>query len=118
MVFYPPIFEDVEDFLAALQDKRRADLVLPQNFNSTVRQIYRLPKGWNVKDLPVGGSLANDVAEFITNPKVQFGTLMYERYTGLKKRVITPGPDYRQLLAFYQVVLKQDRTPFVAEKTK
>ncbi len=118
MVFYPPVFEDVEDFLAALQDKRRAALVLPQNFNSTVRQIYRLPKGWNVKDLPVGGSLANDVAEFITNPKVQFGTLLYERYTGLKKRVISPGPDYRQLLAFYQVVLKQDRTPFIAEKTK
>lgn len=117
MAFYPPVFEDVEDFLSALRDNRRNALVLPQNFNSTVREIIRLPKGWAVKDLPETGTLSNAVAEFMAEPKISFGTLIYERYTGIKDRVIAPGPEYKQLLAFYQAVLKQDRTPFYAEKT-
>ena len=112
MTFFPPVFEDVEDFLSNLRDARRNPLVLPQNFNSTVRQIIRLPKGWTTKDLPETGTLSNPVAEFLAEPKIQFGTLIYERYTGIKKRTIAPGADYKQLLAFYQAVLKQDRTPF------
>jgi len=32
--------------------------------------------------------------------------------------VILPGAEYKQLQAFYQVVLKQDRTPFTVEKSK
>jgi len=111
-LFYPPVFEDVEDFLSSLRDDRRQAIALPQNFNSTVRQIIRYPKGWACKELPSTGTLSNSVAEFLAEPKIQFGTLIYERYTGIKKRTIAPGAEYKQLLAFYQAVLKQDRTPF------
>ncbi len=112
--FYPPVFEDVEEFMSALQPTRRTPVVLSQNFNSTVRQIIRLPKGWKVPDLPPDASLSNPVAEFLSNPKMEFGTLLDERYTGLKKRRIEPGEEYQQLQDFYQAVLKQDRTPFIA----
>jgi len=54
------------------------------------------------------------VAEFIADSKIQFGTLSYERYMGLKKRVILPGADYKQLYDFYQAALNQDRSPFKA----
>jgi hypothetical protein len=54
------------------------------------------------------------VAEFISDSKVQFGTLSYERYMGLKKRTILPGDEYKQLYDFYQAALTQDRSPFKA----
>jgi hypothetical protein len=111
-IFYPIVFEDVSDFLAALKDSRRTAAVLPQNFNSVTRVVVNLPPKWRVKNLPPDGSVSNAVAEFLSHAKIDFGTLSFERYMGLKKRSLQPGADYRELLDFYKGVLKQDRTPF------
>jgi hypothetical protein len=112
--FYPVIFEDVEDFLATLRETRKTPIVVPQSFNSITRVVVKLPHGYKVGDLPKDGSISNSVAEFISDSKVQFGTLSYERYMGLKKRTILPGDEYKQLYDFYQAALTQDRSPFKA----
>ncbi|HVM31567.1 MAG TPA: hypothetical protein VMU88_00390 [bacterium] len=112
--FYPVIFEDIEDFLATLRETRVTPIVVPQSFNSITRVVVKLPKGYKVGDLPKDGSISNSVAEFISDSKVQFGTLSYERYMGLKKRTILPGDEYKQLYDFYQAALGQDRSPFKA----
>jgi hypothetical protein len=111
-LFYPLVFEDVEDFFSVLRDSRQTPVVIPQNFNSVTRVLVKLPYGYKVDELPKDGSLSNPVAEFISNAKLQFGTLTYERYLGLKQREIAPGKDFNDLLTFYQAVLNQDRTPF------
>ncbi len=111
-VFYPIVFEDISDFLSALKDQRRTTAVLPQNYNSVTRVVVNLPPRWRVKDLPPDGSVSNDSAEFLSHAKIDFGTLSYERYMGLKRRTIRPGNEYKDLLDFYKGVLKQDRTPF------
>jgi hypothetical protein len=115
-VFYPMVFEDVEDFLANLRDNRKTPVVISQNFNSTTRVLVKLPRGFQVKQLPKDSSFSNSIAEFISNTKTQFGTLSYERYVGLKQRVISPGKEYEDLLTFYQAVLNQDRAPFKANR--
>jgi len=56
------------------------------------------------------------VAEFFSNSKLDFGTLSYERYLGVKQRVIETGKPYNDLLSFYQTVLSQDHVPFKAVK--
>ncbi len=112
--FYPVIFEDVEDFLATLRETRTTPIVVPQSFNSITRVVVKLPHGFKVGDLPKDTSITNNVAEFIADSKVQFGTLSYERYMGLKKRAILPGDEYKQLYDFYQAALGQDRSPFKA----
>jgi hypothetical protein len=116
--FYPLVFEDVEDFLANLKDSRQTPVVIPQNFNSVTRVVVKLPAGYKIQDLPKDGSMSNSVADFVANSKVQFGTLTYDRYLGLKQRSILPGREYEELLGFYQAVLNQDRTPFIAVKSK
>lgn len=110
--FYPLIFEDIEDFLATLRENRQTPIVVPQSFNSVTRVVVKLPHGFQVGDLPKDAAISNSVAEFIADSKVQFGTLSYERYMGLKKRTILPGDEYKQLSDFYQAALAQDRTPF------
>jgi len=61
--------------------------------------------------------MSNPVTAQRSRPhKIGFGTLSYERYVGLKKRVIEPGKNYQDLLSFYQTVLSQDRVPFKAVK--
>jgi len=112
--FYPLIFEDVEDFLATLRETRQTPIVVPQSFNSITRVVVKIPHGYKIGDLPKDGAITNDVAEFIADSKIQFGTLSYERYMGLKKRTILPGADYKQLYDFYQAALTQDRSPFKA----
>ena len=115
-LFYPLVFEDVEDFLANLRDSRKTPVVVSQNFNSNSHVLVKLPRGLKVKELPKDASLSNPVAEFISNAKMEFGSIVYERYMGLKQRVIHPGKEYSDLLGFYQAVLNQDRTPFVTVK--
>jgi hypothetical protein len=110
--FYPPVFEDVEEFFAALHETRQTAVVVPQNFNSDTRVVVKLPEGFKVDALPKDGSLSNPVAEFFSAFKLDFGTLTYERHMGLKQRTILPGKEYGQLFNFYQYVLTQDRTPF------
>lgn len=110
--FYPLVFEDVEDFFTVLRDTRKTPIVAPQNFNSITRVVVKLPPGYQVKELPKDGAMSNPEAEFLSTARLQFGTLTYERYLGLKQRAITPGKGYNDLLNFYQVVLGQDRTPF------
>ena len=110
--FYPLVFEDVEDFLAALRDTRQTSVVIPQNFNSTTRVVVKLPPNYMANELPKSLSISNPVAEYLSNFKLDFGTLTYERYLGLKQKVISPGKEYQELLTFYQTVLSQDRTPF------
>jgi len=112
--FYPVIFEDVEDFLATLRETRKTPIVVPQSFNSVTRVVVKLPPGYKVGDLPKDGAISNSVAEFIADSKIQFGTLSYERYMGLKKRTILPGDEYKQLYDFYQAALTQDRSAFKA----
>ncbi len=118
MAFYPLDFEDVEDFFETLHDNRQTPVVVPQNFNSVTRVMVKLPKRYAFKaaDLPKDFTLTNDVAEFLATSKLDFGTLSYERYMGLKKRVIDPGKNYSDLLSFYKAVLSQDRVPFKAYK--
>ncbi|HEY5037903.1 MAG TPA: hypothetical protein VIJ93_02410, partial [bacterium] len=117
-LFYPLVFEDVEDFFAVLRDSRQTPVVIPQNFNSVTRVVVKLPPGYQVKELPKDGSISNPIAEFFSKAKLEFGTLTFERYLGLKQRMIYPGKEYTELLNFYQTVLSQDRTPFTAEKGK
>lgn len=112
--FYPAVFEDVEDFFAALEDNRKTPVVVPQNFNSETQAIVKLPDGFKPGELPKDFSISNPVAEFSSTAKVSFATLSYERYLGLKQRTISLGKDYQDLLAFYQAVLTQDRTPLKA----
>jgi hypothetical protein len=116
MAFYPLVFEDVEDFFETLRDNRQTPVVVPQNFNSITRVVVKLPKGYKPADLPKDFTLTNEVAEFLATSKVDFGTLSYERYLGLKERVIEPGKNYTDLLSFYKAVLSQDRVPFKANK--
>ena len=108
------VFEDVEDFFAVLREKRRTPVVIPNNFNSLSRVLVKLPPNYEVKELPKDGALSNRVAEFLSSSKLTFGSLTYERYLGLKQRLIPLGSDYDDLLAFYQAVLTQDRAPFTA----
>jgi hypothetical protein len=108
------VFEDVEDFFAVLREKRRTPVVIPNNFNSLSRILVKLPPNYEVKELPKAGALSNRVAEFLSSSKVTFGSLTCERYLGIKQRVIPLGSDYDDLLAFYQAVMTQDRTPFTA----
>ncbi len=114
MVFFPLVFEDVEDFFTALRDSRRTPVVVPQNFNSETQAIVKLPAGYQPGDLPQDAALANSVAEFSATSQVSFGTLSYERYLGIKQRDISLGKEYQDLLDFYQAVLTQDRKPFAA----
>lgn len=116
--FYPAVFEDVEDFFAALQDSRKTPVVIPQNFNSETQAIVKLPEGYQPGDLPKDAAISNSVAEFSSTAKIQFDTLSYERYLGLKQRTISLGREYQDLLAFYQAVLTQDRTPLKAVPAK
>jgi hypothetical protein len=116
MAFYPMVFEDIEDFFETLHDNRQTPVVIPQNFNSITRVMVKLPRGYHPTDLPTDAVITNDVAEFLSTSKIDFGTLSYERYVGLKKRVIDPGKNYQDLLSFYQSVLSQDRVPFKAVK--
>ncbi len=116
MAFYPLVFEDVEDFFETLRDARQTPVVIPQSFNSITRVVVKLPKNFKVKQLPKDGSISNSVAEFFANSKLDFGTLSYERYLGVKQRVIEPGKPYNDLLNFYQTVLSQDHVPFKAVK--
>jgi hypothetical protein len=114
MVFYPPVFEDVEDFFTVLQNSRKTPVVIPQNFSSETEAIVKLPNDFKAGDLPKDTTVANSVAEFSSLAKLQFGTLSYERYMGLKQRSIALGKEYDDLMTFYQIVLTQDRTPFKA----
>ncbi len=116
MTFYPLVFEDIDDFFAALKESRQTPVVIPQNFNSETQAIVKLPNGFKTGDLPKDVALTNQAAEFSSDSKVQFDTLVYERYLGLKQRTFLPGIEYKNLLDLYQIVLKQDRTPFKAEK--
>jgi len=118
MVFFPVVFEDVEDFFSVLRDTRQTPVVVPQNFNSETETIVKLPPGYQAGDLPKDITFANAVAEFSSTSKLDFGTLSYERYLGLKERTIPLGKDYKDLLAFYQAVLTQDRKPFTAVRQK
>jgi hypothetical protein len=116
LAFYPMVFEDIEDFFETLHNNRQTPVVIPQNFNSITRVVVKLPRGYHPTDLPTDAVITNDVAEFLSTSKIDFGTLSYERYVGLKKRVIDPGKNYTDLLSFYQSVLSQDRVPFKAVK--
>ncbi len=113
-IFYPIVFEDVEDFFATLRNSRQTPVLVPQNFNSETQAIVTLPHGYKPGDLPKEVSFANAVAEFSASAKVDFGTLSYERDLGLKQRSISLGKEYQDLMAVYQTVLTQDRTPFTA----
>jgi hypothetical protein len=110
------VFEDIEDFFETLHDNRKTPVVIPQNFNSITRVMVKLPRGYHPAELPQDSTVTSDVAEFLSTSKIDFGTLSYERYVGLKKRVIEPGKNYQDLLSFYQTVLSQDRVPFKALK--
>ena len=56
--------------------------------------------------------MSNPVTAQRSRPhKIGFGTLSYERYVGLKNRVIDPGKNYADLLSFYQSVLSENRGP-------
>jgi hypothetical protein len=116
LAFYPMVFEDIEDFFETLHDNRKTPVVIPQNFNSITRVMVKLPRGYHPAELPPDSTVTSDVAEFLSTSKIDFGTLSYERYVGLKKRVIEPGKNYQDLLSFYQTVLSQDRVPFKALK--
>lgn len=118
MLFFPVVFEDVEDFFSVLHDTRQTPVVMPQNFSSDTQTIVKLPPGYQAGDLPKDITFANAVAEFSSSSKLDFGTLSYERYLGVKERVIPLGKDYKDLLAFYQAVLTQDRKPFTAVRQK
>lgn len=118
MAFFPVVFEDVEDFFSVLHDTRQTPVVIPQNFNSETETIVKLPPGYQAGDLPKDISLTNSVAEFSSTSKLDFGTLSYERYVGVKQRTISLGRDYQELLAFYQAVVAQDRKPFTAARGK
>jgi len=116
MAFYPLVFEDVEDFFENLRNDRKTPVVVPQNFNSISRVVVKLPRGYRPGELPKDTTLTSEVAEFLATARIDFGTLSYERYLGLKKRVIDPGKNYQDLLSFYQSVLNEDRVPFKAVK--
>ncbi len=116
LAFYPMVFEDIEDFFETLHNNRQTPVVIPQNFNSITRVVVKLPHGYHPAELPKDCAITSDVAEFLAASKIDFGTLSYERYVGLKKRVIDPGKNYQDLLSFYQSVLSQDRAPFKAVK--
>ncbi len=113
-IFYPVVFEDVEDFFATLQNSRQTPVLVPQNFNSETQAIVTLPHGYKPGDLPKDVAFSNALAEFSASAKVDFGTLSYERDLGLKQRSISLGKEYQNLMAVYQTVLTQDRTPFKA----
>jgi hypothetical protein len=112
--FYPITFEDIEDFFATLRNNRQTPVVASQNFNSETEAIVKLPPGYKPGDLPKDMAISNSVAEFSATSKVQYGTLSYERYLGLKQRSIALGREYQELLGVYQTVLTQDRKPFTA----
>jgi hypothetical protein len=116
--FFPLVFEDVEEFFAAMHDNRQTPVVVPQNFNSETQAIVKLPDGFKAGDLPKDVVISNAVAEFSATSKVEFSTLSYERYLGIKQRGISLGKEYQDLLAFYQTVLTQDRIPFKVVKEK
>lgn len=111
-IFVPLVFEDIEDFFTILGNQRQTPVLIPQNFNSETQAIVKLPDGFKPGDLPKDIAITNSVAEFSSTAKVQFATLSYERYMGLKRRRIELGKEYQDLLTFYQAVLSQDRTPF------
>jgi hypothetical protein len=113
-IFYPVVFEDVEDFFATLQNSRQTPVLVPQNFNSETEAIVTLPHGYKPGDLPKDVSFSNALAEFSASSKVDFGTLSYERNLGLKQRSISLSKEYQNLMSVYQTVLTQDRTPFTA----
>lgn len=110
--FFPLVFEDIEDFFTILGNQRQTPVLIPQNFNSETQAIVKLPDGFKAGDLPKDIAITNSVAEFSSTAKIQFATLSYERYMGLKKRRIELGKEYQDLMTFYQAVLSQDRTPF------
>jgi len=110
--FVPLVFEDIEDFFTILGNQRQTPVLMPQNFNSETQSIVKLPDGFKAGDLPKDIAITNSVAEFSSTAKIQFATLSYERYMGLKKRHIDLGKEYQDLLTFYQTVLSQDRTPY------
>lgn len=118
MTFYPVVFEDVEEFFSTLRDNRQTPVLVPQNFNSETEAILELPPNYKIQDLPKNVAITNSAAEFSENSKVQFGTLSYERYMGVKDRSIDLGKQYKDLMAVYQTVLTTDRTPFKAIRTK
>jgi hypothetical protein len=118
MTFYPVVFEDVEEFFASLRDNRQTPVLVPQNFNAETEAILELPPHYKVQDLPKNVAITNSAAEFSANSKVQFATLSYERYMGVKDRSIDLGKQYKDLMAVYQTVLTTDRTPFKAIRTK
>jgi hypothetical protein len=111
---YPVVFDDVEEFLASLGENRFNPLVVPQNFNSITQEVINLPAGFTWDEPPKGITYTNTVADLTNDSKLQFGALSFNRDLGLKQRVISPGKDYEELQAFYQVLLTQDRTPFKA----
>jgi hypothetical protein len=92
--------------------------LVPQNFNAETEAILELPPHYKVADLPKNVAITNTAAEFSANCKVQFATLSYERYMGVKDRSIDLGKQYKDLMAVYQTVLTTDRTPFKAVRTK
>jgi hypothetical protein len=118
MAFFPVVFEDVEDFFSILRNSRQTPVVVPQNFNSETETIVKLPEGYQAGDLPKDVTFSNSVAEFSSTSKLDFGTLSYDRYLGVKQRTISLGKEYQDLLAFYQAVVAQDRKPFTANMNK
>ena len=118
MTFYPVVFEDVEEFFASLSDNRRTPLLVPQHFNSETEAILELPTHYKIQDLPKNVAITNSAAEFSANSKVQFGSLSYERFMGIKDRTIELGKKYQDLMAVYQTVTATDRTPFKAVRTQ
>jgi hypothetical protein len=118
MTFYPVVFEDVEEFFSSLRDNRQTQVLVPQNFNSETEAILELPAHYKIQDLPKNVAITNSAAEFSANSKVQFGSLSYERFMGIKDRTIELGKKYKDLMAVYQTVTAADRTPFKATKTK
>jgi hypothetical protein len=116
--FFPVVFEDVEDFFTVLRKSRQTPVVVPQSFNSETQAIVKLPVGYHASNLPKDVAISNSVAEFSATSKLEFGTLSYDRYLGLKQRTITLGKEYQDLLTFYQTVTTQDRTAFTASKGK
>jgi hypothetical protein len=111
---YPVVFDDIEEFLASMGEARSNPVVSPQNFNSITREVINLPAGYTWDEPPKGIAYTNSVADFTNDSQLQFGSMSFNRDLGLKVRVISPGKDYEELQAFYQVLLTQDRTPFKA----
>ena len=116
--FYPIVFEDAEEFFTGLRETRQTPVIVPQNFNSATKVLVKLPESYAVQSLPKDGSITNQVGEFFSSSKEDFGSITYERYLGIKQRVILPGKEYADLMDLYQAVLTQDRSPFLVSTTK